>query len=237
MIATAMMMAAGLGTRMRPLTETRPKPLVELAGRTLLDHGLDRLAAAGVESVVVNVHYLADQIERHAEGRQTPSIVISDERDALLETGGGIARALPHLGEAPFYVINSDAVWWEDGRPLLQKLADAWNGDTMDCLLALAPRTGSLGYHGAGDFHKSAGGALSRRGADGPAPFVNTGVYIVHPRVFEDAPEGAFSMNLIWDALIPRGRLHGVELDGLWMHVGTPEALAEAEARLIELGA
>lgn len=237
MIDSAMMMAAGLGTRMRPLTDAVPKPLVKLDGRPLLDHGLARLEAQGVARVVVNVHYLADQIEAHVAGRSKPEIIISDERELLLDTGGGIARALPHLGALPFYVLNSDSVWWERNVPLLEQLNRSWDDKTMDCLLALAPTVGSLGYDGAGDFERAADGRLTRRRISDAAPFVNTGSYLVHPRVFRSAPEGPFSMNLIWDALIASKRLYGIELDGLWMHVGTPEALAEAEARLIDLGA
>jgi MurNAc alpha-1-phosphate uridylyltransferase len=230
-----MIMAAGLGTRMRPLTDTRPKPLVSLAGRTLLDHGLARLDAAGVEKVVINVHYLADRIEAHLAGRTRPQVFISDERDHLLDTGGGITKALPELGDEAFFVLNCDSLWHEAEAPLLDQLRAAWDGSRMDCLLALAPTRGSLGYGGAGDFECAADGALARR-SSATAPFVNTGAYIIHPQVFQNVPDGPFSMNLIWDALIAEGRLHGHPMDGLWMHVGTPEALAEAEARLLQLG-
>ncbi len=231
-----MIMAAGLGTRMRPLTDTRPKPLVVLGGKPLLDHGLARLEAAGVEKVVVNVHYLAGLIEAHVKPRTHPNIYISDERGLLLDTGGGITKALPELGDDAFFVLNCDSLWHETADPLLDQLRAAWDGSTMDCLLALAPTQGSLGYDGAGDFERYANGTLTRR-AGTQAPFVNTGAYLVHPRVFQGTPDGPFSMNLIWDKLIAQGRLHGVPMDGLWMHVGTPEALAEAEARLVQLGA
>ena len=229
-----MIMAAGLGTRMRPLTESVPKPLVELDGRTLLDHGLARLEAAGVEKVVVNVHYLPGMIEVHLAGRVCPEIVISDERALLMDTGGGLAQALPHLGADPFFVLNCDSLWHETGIPLLEQLRAAWDGSRMDCLLALAPAQGSLGYDGAGDFTRDADGRLARRSEE-RAPYVNTGAYVVHPRVFVGAPETPFSMNVIWDDLIARGGLYGHPMDGQWMHIGTPQALAEAEARLIQL--
>ncbi len=235
-IRTAMIMAAGLGTRMRPLTDHRPKPLVELAGRTLLDHGLARLRAAGVEKVVVNVHYLADLIETHLEGHSGPDVFVSDERDHLLDTGGGITKALPELGSDAFFVLNCDSLWHEPRVPLLDQLRGAWEASRMDCLLALAPTQGSLGFDGAGDFERADDGRLARR-SGASAPFVNTGAYLVHPRVFANARPEPFSMNLIWDTLIAEGRLYGLPMDGLWMHVGTPEALAEAEARLIQLGA
>lgn len=230
-----MIMAAGLGTRMRPLTNTVPKPLIALGGKALLDHALARLEEDGVEKVVINVHYLADRIEAHVSGRNRPRLSISDERELLLDTGGGVAKALPELGPHPFFVLNCDSLWREAGVPLLQQLREAWDGGRMDCLMALAPTTGSLGYAGAGDFERAADGVLTRRTGE-TAPFVNTGAYIVHPRVFRDIPAGPFSMNLIWDRLIAERRLHGHPMDGLWMHVGTPDALAEAEARLVQLG-
>ena len=235
-VSRAMIMAAGLGTRMRPLTNSVPKPLVVLGGKPLLDHGLARLEAAGVTNAVVNVHYLAGLIENHLSARAQPKVFISDERDRLLDTGGGIFRALPELGGDAFFVLNCDSLWHEPAVPLLEQLRAAWDDAKMDCLLALAPTQGSLGYDGAGDFECAPDGTLTRRTA-ATAPFVNTGAYLVHPRVFEGAPSGPFSMNLIWDALITRGRLHGIAMDGLWMHVGTPEALAEAEARLLQLEA
>lgn len=231
----AMMMAAGLGNRMRPLTDHRPKPLVELAGRTLLDRGLERLEAAGVETVVVNVHYLAGMIEAHLSGRMVPRIVISDERGRLLDTGGGIANVLDRLGGEAFFVVNSDSVWQEGEVPLLEQLRAAWKGDRMDCLLALSPSQDALGYNGQGDFERGQDGRLTRRPADAVAPYVNTGAYLVHPRLFTDLPAAPFSMNLLWDRAIDSGRLYGVVMEGLWMHVGTPEALGEAEARLLQL--
>ena len=235
-VSHAMIMAAGLGTRMRPLTDSLPKPLVVLDGQTLLDHALARLVAAGVTKVVVNVHYLAGLIEDHLSARKQPEVFISDERDMLLDTGGGISRALPELGDDAFFVLNCDSLWHETTVPLLEQLRGAWDGAKMDCLLALAPTRDSLGYDGAGDFERAPDGTLTRR-AGSKAPYVNTGAYLIHPRVFQDAPSGPFSMNVIWDALIAGGRLHGIAMDGLWMHVGTPEALAEAEARLLQLEA
>ena len=231
-----MILAAGRGTRMRPLTDTLPKPLVRLAGRALLDHAFERLEAAGIGRAVVNVHHFADQVERHVAARTGIDIAVSDERDLLLDTGGGLARALPELGQAAFYVLNSDSVWLEGETPMLDRLRMGWRDDEMDCLLALCPTGDALGFSGPGDFSLDPSGRLVRRAGD-TAPYVNTGIYLAHPRIFRDLPEGPFSMNLLWDRAIERGRLHGVVFDGLWMHVGTPEALAEAEQRLAELSA
>ncbi len=231
---TAFVLAAGLGTRMRPLTDTRPKPLVRLAGRPLLDHVLDRLAQSGITKAVVNVHYLADQIEDHVRGRTQPHVIISNERHALLETGGGAVRALPHLKDRPFVIHNSDSVWIEHETSNLSALLDAWDAARMDALLLLAPASTSLGYDGRGDFHRHSDGRLSRRARNEPAPFVFAGVSIMHPAMFENEPERPFSLNLIWDRAITAQRLYGLRLDGLWMHVGTPEALDEAEAAIIK---
>ncbi len=225
----AMVLAAGLGTRMRPLTDTVPKPLVELSGKPLIDHVLDRLAAAGVEKAVVNIHYLADQIEAHLADRERPEIVVSDERDEILDTGGGVARALGLLGKESFFVHNSDSVWVEGVSPALESMIARWDGDVMDALLLLAPVQGALGYEGAGDFTMAEQGLLARRGAGEVAPFVFAGVSIVHPLLFEGAPDGAFSLNRLWDRSIGKGRLFGIRHDGVWMHIGTPDALAEAE--------
>ncbi len=226
---TAMVLAAGLGTRMRPLTDTVPKPLVVLAGRTLLDHALDRLADAGIRRAVVNVHYRADQIETHLKARTRPEIVVSDERDTLLDTGGGIVRALPLLGPAPFVVHNSDSVWLEGVGSNIERLLAAWDDRRMDALLLLALGSRSLGYDGHGDFRMSADGRLSRRSEREEAPFVFTGVSIAHPRLLDGAREERFSLNRPWDRAMQEGRLYGVRMEGLWMHVGTPQALAEAE--------
>lgn len=233
----AMVLAAGHGKRMRPLTATTPKPLVEVQGRALIDHGLDRLAEAGIETAVVNVHYLADLIETHLARRPRPRIVISDERDALLDTGGGIARALPHFAGEPFYLINSDTMWIEGATPNLRRLAQAWHPARMDALLLLAPTASSVGYDGRGDFALCAEGRLRRRGESEIVPFVYAGVAIVHPRLFANAPDGAFSVNLLLDEAIEAGRLHGIRMEGVWMHVGTPAALREAEACIAESAA
>jgi MurNAc alpha-1-phosphate uridylyltransferase len=229
---TAMVLAAGLGTRMRPLTDTRPKPLVEVAGKTLLDHMLDRLADAGVEMAVLNVHYLAAQIERHVAARKKPRVVISDERGQILGTGGGVVKALTQLGNAPFFHVNSDSIWIEGVTPNLSRLASAFDAATMDALLLLAPTAGSIGYSGRGDFTMAPDGVLTRRDERDVAPFVYAGAAILTPAMFKDAPQGEFSLTTLFDRAAAAGRLHGLRLDGLWMHVGTPEAIAEAEAAI-----
>ena len=229
---SAMVLAAGLGTRMRPLTDTLPKPLVERHGRALIDHVLDRIADAGIPRAVVNVHYKAEAIESHLAGRTHPEVVISDERDALLDTGGGVARALPKLGAEPFLVHNSDSVWIEGATSNIRRLAHAWDPDRMDSLMLLAARRTSLGYEGAGDFDLQADGRITRRLQDRESDYVFTGVSIAHPRLFVNAPQGAFSLNLPWTSAIAAGRLFGLVLDGTWMHVGTPDALLEAGSRI-----
>ena len=228
----AMMLAAGLGKRMRPLTATTPKPLIEVAGRALMDHGLDRLEAAGVEEVVVNVHYLADLVEVHASRRQRPRVHVSDERGALLDTGGGIAKALPLLGPEPFYLVNSDSFWIEGVSPNLARLANAWDETRMDGLLMLAATVPAVGYDGPGDFMLDGDGRLSRRPASKISPFAYSGAAILHPRLFDGAPEGRFSLNVLFDRAIEAGRLFGVRMEGVWLHVGTPEAIGEAEAAI-----
>jgi MurNAc alpha-1-phosphate uridylyltransferase len=224
-----MVLAAGLGERMRPLTDSRPKPLVEVAGKALLDHVLDRLAAAGVERAVVNVHYLADQIERHLAGRKRPRITISDERALLLGTGGGVVKALAALGSAPFLHVNSDTIWIDGVKPNLELLAEAFDAARMDALLLLAPITSSIGYGGRGDFTMAADGRLKRRGEQDVAPFVYAGAAILRPELFKDAPTGAFALTRLFDRAAAEGRLHGLRLEGVWMHVGTPDAVALAE--------
>lgn len=228
----AMVLAAGLGTRMRPLTDTLPKPLVRVAGAPLLDHVLDRLADAGVETAVVNVHYLADQIEAHLKDRKRPRIEISDERGELLDTGGGVVKALDRLGDAPFFHVNSDTIWIEGVQPNLARLAAAFDPAAMDVLLLLAPTTGSIGYDGRGDFAMGPDGRLTRRPERGVVPFVYAGVAILAPGLFADAPRGPFSLNRIFDRAMESGRLHGLRLDGTWMHVGTPLAITAAEAAI-----
>lgn len=234
----AMILAAGIGKRMRPVTATVPKPLIEVAGRPLLDHALDRLANAGVETVVVNVHYLAQLLESHVKRRRPPpQIIVSDERGQLLETGGGVKKALPLLGNDAFYLMNSDSFWIEGPRPNLDWLATAWDEERMDALLMLAPTVSSIGYPGPGDFVMDKDGRLARRPERTIAPFVYSGAAILSPRLFEGAPDGAFSLNALFDRAIEAGRLFGVRMDGIWLHVGTPEAIREAEIRVQESAA
>jgi MurNAc alpha-1-phosphate uridylyltransferase len=227
-----MVLAAGFGTRMRPLTDRLPKPLVEVAGKALIDYGFDRLRAAQVRTAIVNVHYLPEQIEAWAKRQPTPRIVISDERAELLDTGGGIVKALPLLGDDPFFVLNSDCFWADGRRPALTRLKEAWNDSIMDCLLLLCPRAQTVGYDGKGDFLLAADGRLSRRDAQRSDALAYIGCYLVHPRLFAAAPAGKFSMNVLWNQAIARDRLYGIAHDGLWLHVGTPEAIAMAEAAL-----
>ena len=225
----AMVLSAGLGTRMRPLTERMPKPLVEVGGKPLIDHVLDRLAAAGVERAVVNVHHFAEQLERHLAGRSKPEITISDERGLLLGTGGAVVKALPLLGEAPFFHVNSDSIWIDGVKPNLVRLAEGFDPAAMDALLLLAPTTGSIGYAGRGDFAFAADGRLTRRAERAVAPFVFAGAAILAPTLFKDAPQGEFPLTVLFDRAVEQGRLYGLRLEGLWMHVGTPDAIALAE--------
>jgi len=228
-IDTAMVLSAGLGRRMAALNGKLPKPLIGLNGKPLIDHVLDRLAQAGVRRVVVNVHHYADLIEDHLKGRLSPSISFSDERAQLLDTGGGVKKALPRLGPKPFLIHNADSVWIESIGSNLARLVAAWDPMRMDCLLLLAPQSISQGYHGRGDFALEADGRIRRRGEQEVVPFVFTGVSIAHPRLFEASPEGAFSLNLLWSRAIAAGRAWGMRMEGVWMHVGTPEALVQAE--------
>jgi len=228
----AIVLAAGLGTRMRPLTDTRPKPLVEVGGKALIDHVLDRIAMAGIEEAVVNVHHFAGQIERHLAARRKPKIVISDERVELLGTGGGIAKALPLLGSEPFFLTNSDSIWLDGVEQNLVRLAATFDPQRMDGLLLLAPAAESVGYSGHGDFRMARDGQIHRRGEQEIAPFVYSGVAILSPALFAGAPQGAFSLNRLFDRAIAAGRLYGLRLEGLWMHVGTPEAIKLAEAAI-----
>jgi MurNAc alpha-1-phosphate uridylyltransferase len=228
----AMVLAAGLGTRMRPYNGGIPKPLVTVGGKSLIDYVLDRLAAAGVERTVVNVHHLADQIERHLDGRRQPEIVISDERGELLGTAGGVVKALPALGGEPFFHVNADTIWIDGIHSNLKRLAAAFDPAHMDALLLLASTATSIGYSGRGDFLMEADGQLRRRGEREIAPFVYAGAAILTPAFLAPAKPGPSSMSPLFDCAIAAGRLCGLRLEGLWMHVGTPEAVKAAEAAL-----
>jgi MurNAc alpha-1-phosphate uridylyltransferase len=229
---SAMVLAAGLGTRMRPYNGHIPKPLVQIGGKSLIDHVLDRLADAGVERAVVNVHHLADEIEHHLATRQLPRIVISDERGALLGTGGGVAKALPLLGDAPFFHVNSDTVWIDGVKPNFARLGDAFDPAAMDVLLLLAPTAGSIGYAGRGDFAMLPDGRLRQRAENEVVPFVYAGAAILAPALFAHAPAGEFPLTRLFDRAGAAGRLFGLRLEGVWMHVGTPDAVAAAEAAI-----
>jgi MurNAc alpha-1-phosphate uridylyltransferase len=226
---TAMVLAAGLGQRMRPLTITTPKPLLRVAGKRMIDYGIDALVAAGVTRAVVNKHYLPEQIEAWARSVKSPQVKLSDESDTILETGGGILRALPLLGPEPFYVLNSDCFWTEHGTPALTRLAQTWDDSKMDCLLLLCDPAQTTGYDGDGDFVIGVDGRLTRQRKKALAYI---GGYIVHPRIFKGVAEGKFSMNVLWDNAIAQGRLFGIAHKGHWLHVGTPDAIAKAEAYL-----
>jgi N-acetyl-alpha-D-muramate 1-phosphate uridylyltransferase len=232
--ATAMVMAAGLGKRMRPLTATRPKPLIEVAGRSLIDHVLDRLKAAGVAKAVVNVHYLAGPLEAHLSNRvEGIEIAISDERDLLLETGGGVTRALPLIDADPFLVVNADNFWIDGPVDTLRLLASSWDEARMDALLLVVPHARANCHNGRGDFHMDAAGALRRRKPHGVAPFVYTGIQILSKRLFEgEIPDGPFSTNILWDRAIAAGRCFGAVHQGLWFDIGRPENIARTEAIL-----
>lgn len=232
-IGTAMVLAAGLGKRMRPLTATRPKPLVEVAGKPLLDHVLDRLREAGIGRVVVNVHYLADALEAHLKRKAADlDIRISDERGLLLETGGGVAKALPLIPDDPFLIVNSDNLWVDGPVDAISLLADRWDDATMDALLLLVPLARANCHSGMGDFHMDGDGRLSRRRPAKVAPFVYTGVQIVSKRLFTDLPEGPFGFMTLWERAIAAGRAYGLVHQGLWFDVGTPPAIAKTEAML-----
>jgi len=229
---TAMVLAAGLGTRMRPLTEDRPKALVEVAGRALIDHVLDRLSDAGVETAVVNVHWFADRLETHLAAREgVPEIIISDERAELLETGGGLKKASTLLGDQPVFVANIDSVWTDRGDALTE-LAALWDGDRMEVALLLARRDGSIGSEGAGDVFLAEDGRLTFRGAAASAPYAYMGIHICRPDYADAGPNGPFSLSGLWRRSAEAGRLCGCVLDGDWMHVGDPQARDAAEARL-----
>ena len=226
---SAMIFAAGRGTRMRPLTAITPKPLIEVMGRAMIDHVFDRLTQAGVDHYVVNVHYLADMIEVHVRRHAPGRVTISDERAKLLDTGGGLIKALPHLGDKPFIVANSDTFWIEGASSTMQRLIHKFDPERMDALLVLAPTVTSVGYDGRGDFELDTDGRLSRRRELTVAPFVYAGCAMISPAALKDPPGEVFSLNAIFDRAIANKRLFGVRLDGLWLHVGTPRAIRDAE--------
>ena len=234
---SAMVLAAGLGTRMRPYNGSIPKPLVNVGNKALIDYVLDRLAAAGVETAVVNIHHMADQIERHLASRQRPHIVFSDERDELLGTAGGIVKALPLLGDAPFFLVNSDTIWIDGVTSNLSRLAAAFDPARMDGLLLLAPTTSSIGYTGRGDFKMAPDGKLTRRGEREVVPFVYAGAAILSPAFVAGVPPGPSSMSPLFDRAVESGRISGLRLEGVWMHVGTPDAVTAAEAAIVDSAA
>jgi len=230
----AMVLAAGLGLRMRPLTDHIPKPLVSVAGQPLLDHVLDKLAAAGVSEAVVNVHYLPDQIIEHVKTRKQPRVIVSDERDKVLGTGGAVVKALPLLGPEPFFHVNADTMWIDGVRPNLARLAETFDPAKMDILLLMAPTASSIGYSGRGDYSMLPDGALRKRREQQVVPFVYAGAAIMSPAIFAEAPKGEFSLTKMFDRANEQERLFGLRLDGVWMHVGTPDAVAAAEEAFLE---
>ena len=235
-INEAFVLAAGLGTRMRPITDTIPKPLVKVAGKTLLDHALDALAQSAIETCVVNIHYLADMIEDHLKNRQTPRIVISDERAQLMNSGGGVKFGAHHLSDAAFILLNADSFWKDRGRNNLDALIGAWRPDEMDMLMLLSRHDDAIGFDGAGDFFMDDDRRLRRR-ADAPtAPYAYAGALIAKPDLYRSVEEEAFNMNILFDEAIAKGRLFGVVLDGLWLHVGTPSAIEDAETAITQVG-
>lgn len=237
MIRRAMVLAAGLGRRMRPLTEDCPKPLIRVGGKPLIDHTLDRLAAAGIEMAVVNLHYKAEMLRAHLDKRRDIEIIYSLEEEAPLDTGGGVVKALPHFNGEAFFILNSDSIWVEGYGSSLPAMMRLWDESRMDGLLLLADMISALGYEGwRGDFRLSPGGLISRVPERMISPFAFPGVQLVHPRLFADPPATIFSTNIPWDRAIAKNRLYGVRLDGVWLHVGTPESRDEAEDFLARLG-
>jgi MurNAc alpha-1-phosphate uridylyltransferase len=229
---TAMVLAAGLGKRMRPLTATQPKPLVRVSGKALIDHALDRLAEAEIASAVVNVHYLADALEAHLDQRVAlPKIRISDERDLLLNTGGGMAHALSHLPD-PFFCLNSDNIWLDGPRNAFRELSGAWDPARMDALLLVVSHARASNHRGKGDFHLDPVGRISRRRSGRIAPFIYTGIQLVSHRLLRDAPQGPFGTMMLWERAIEEGRLYGLSHNGLWFEVGEPSAIAPTETWL-----
>jgi MurNAc alpha-1-phosphate uridylyltransferase len=232
-----MVLAAGLGLRMRPLTLQLPKPLVKVAGKTLLDWTLDAAAAGGVTRAVINVHHMGDKIISHTARRTRPAVLISDETDRLLDTGGGVVKALPLLGDAPFFVFNGDGILTDGETPMVRRLATAWNPDRLDVLMLVHPRDSAHGFDGAGDFFLSGDGRLHRRGQAPSAPFVYAGAYILHPRLLAGEKAEPFSMNRVWDQAIANDRMSAIVHDGAWFHVGTPEAVTNTEVLLGRMAA
>ena len=228
---TAMILAAGLGKRMRPLTASQPKPLVRVAGKALIDHALDRLAEAGVARAVVNVHYLADALEAHVLARQTPKASVSDERALLLETGGGMLKALPQLPD-PFFALNADNIWLDGPKSAFHDLSRRWDPEAMDALLLVVPHARAMNFAGPGDFHMDPLGRLSRRRPGRIAPFIYTGIQLVSHRLLRDAPEGPFGTMTLWERAIAEGRLYGLSFTGLWFEVGTPQMIRPTEEAL-----
>ncbi len=227
---SAMVLCAGLGTRMQPLTLTMPKPLVEVAGKPLIAHSVDQLKDNGVTNIVINAHYLADQIKTWVDQQNDSTLTLSDETELLLETGGGVLKAKSMLGPAPFFVLNSDAFWVDrPGTSTLKKMCRNFNREKCDFLLLLAKHEAAIGFDGKGDFFLASDGRLKRRGSEEFAPYIFAGCYLVHPRVLVNCPDGAFSMNVLWDRALASGRIWGMVHDGLWLHVGTPQAIGEAE--------
>ena len=230
---TAMIMAAGLGKRMRPLTATRPKPLIEVNGKALLDHVLEKLSTAGVSKIVVNVHYLADALEAHLATRAHGlEVVISDERSLLMETGGGLVKAEPLIDCDPFLSLNSDNLWIDGPADTIKLLASQWEGSKMDALLLLVPQARALNHRGMGDFHMDREGRIRRRERSHVAPFVFTGIQMISKNLLRDAPDGPFSTNVLWDRAIEEGRAFGAVHQGLWFDVGTPQSIPMTEAAL-----
>lgn len=228
---TAMVMAAGLGKRMRPLTASQPKPMVRVGGKPLIDHALDRLNESGVEKAVVNVHYLADSLEAHLASRGAPEVMISDERGELLETGGGMVKAQPQLPD-PFFCLNADNIWIDGPRSAFADLSARWNPEEMDALLLLVSHARAVNFDGTGDFYMDPRGKIRRRVQGRIAPFIYTGIQLVSHRLLRDAPEGKFSTNVLWNRAIEEGRLYGVSFTGLWFEVGTPDAIRPTEDAL-----
>jgi MurNAc alpha-1-phosphate uridylyltransferase len=231
----AMVLAAGMGKRMRPLTATRPKPLVRVNGKPLIDYALDKLEEAGVARTVVNVHYLADQMAAHLSARSAPHITISDETDALLETGGGLVRALPLIDAETFFCLNSDNIWLDGPSSAFAALSQAWDEERMDALLLLVSHAQAFNYDGRGDFHLDQLGRVSRRKTGRVAPFIFTGIQLMSRRLLRDAPDGAFSTTVLWDRAIAEGRLYGISHTGLWYEVGAPHMIAPTELALNQL--